>query len=449
MKEKLCKPVNLNNIGIFNSNMPVVEVVDAMVGAGKTSWAIEEMNKNSDKPYIFVTPYLDEVDRILEKCPHFEAPEKNNYKESKLANIKNLLLNGKSIVTTHSLFKGFDQECYELIEDNGYRLILDEVITTVKIFKEDSQDIEILKDAGRISVDPVTNEIRWLDMEYNAKKFKSFMKSVLKGNVYLVQLSGGNYIVAWEMPVEKFVHFSEVTILTYLFEGQEMSAYFKINHIPYILYSLDEKGNRIPYDKRTENREAWKNLIKVYDGKMNNNYLEKNAKCPICKKSKCNCNTKLSASWYKDKKRNSAGIAQINKNLANFFKRYATGGTKVSMWSCYKENIYDLCNNYCNDDKVKNSNFISFNARATNDYRDRYNLAYVINVYANPVVVQYFKGMCSDEDFDTIFNQDLYAVSTLIQWLGRSAIREQEGVYLYLPSARMRDLLEKWINYEL
>lgn len=42
-------------------------------------------------------------------------------------------------------------------------------------------------------------------------------------------------------------------------------------------------------------------------------------------------------------------------------------------------------------------------------------------------------------------NQDLYAISELLQWIWRSAIRDGECIDLYLPSVRMRELLGMWV----
>ena len=39
-----------------------------------------------------------------------------------------------------------------------------------------------------------------------------------------------------------------------------------------------------------------------------------------------------------------------------------------------------------------------------------------------------------------------YALSILIQWVFRSAIRNGQEVWLYLPSARMRGLLAGWLE---
>ena len=45
-----------------------VKVCDTIMGAGKTESAITLMNQDTESKYIFITPYLDEVERIKQKC---------------------------------------------------------------------------------------------------------------------------------------------------------------------------------------------------------------------------------------------------------------------------------------------------------------------------------------------------------------------------------------------
>ena len=43
-------------------------------------------------------------------------------------------------------------------------------------------------------------------------------------------------------------------------------------------------------------------------------------------------------------------------------------------------------------------------------------------------------------------DEDMYALSIMVQWIWRSAIRDGNEVYLYIPSRRMRELLIGWID---
>lgn len=44
------------------------------------------------------------------------------------------------------------------------------------------------------------------------------------------------------------------------------------------------------------------------------------------------------------------------------------------------------------------------------------------------------------------FNEDDYALSALLQWVWRSAIRNGKKVTIYIPAPRMRQLLTDWLN---
>ena len=44
------------------------------------------------------------------------------------------------------------------------------------------------------------------------------------------------------------------------------------------------------------------------------------------------------------------------------------------------------------------------------------------------------------------FDQDAFATSEMVQFIWRSAIRRGEPIQIYIPSNRMRGLLEKWID---
>ena len=87
--------------------------------------------------------------------------------------------------------------------------------------------------------------------------------------------------------------------------------------------------------------------------------------------------------------------------------------------------------------------FVSCNCRSTNDFADRYNLVYAINRYLNPGVPLYFSKK------NIVINEDLYALSEMLQWIWRSRIRNGEPINIYIPSNRMRWLLKNWLNNKL
>ena len=90
----------------------------------------------------------------------------------------------------------------------------------------------------------------------------------------------------------------------------------------------------------------------------------------------------------------------------------------------------------------KQCQFVACNARATNDFDRRHVLMYMLNRFFNPILVDFFsvRGYVLDED--------QFALSELLQWIWRSAIRKGEPINLYIPSSRMRNLLQEWLGIE-
>lgn len=82
-----------------------ITVVDSIMGSGKTSAMINKVNTDMENNYIYVTPYLPEVERYIEKTEHrFRQPL--NTGDGKLDYLHRLLAAGENIATTHALFLG-------------------------------------------------------------------------------------------------------------------------------------------------------------------------------------------------------------------------------------------------------------------------------------------------------------------------------------------------------
>jgi hypothetical protein len=45
-------------------------------------------------------------------------------------------------------------------------------------------------------------------------------------------------------------------------------------------------------------------------------------------------------------------------------------------------------------------------------------------------------------------DKDIFALSEMVQFIWRSAIRNEQQINVYIPSKRMRNLLEQWLNDE-
>ena len=127
-------------------------------------------------------------------------------------------------------------------------------------------------------------------------------------------------------------------------------------------------------------------------------------------------------------------MTKVKNNTYNYFKRVIKGKSEFNMWT-----VFDDYMTQCKG-KGYSKGYIACNARATNEYKNKTNLAYLCNRFYNPLIKQFFM------DKDVQVDEDSWALSELIQWIFRSAIRENNEINLYIPSKRMRDLLIEWLN---
>ena len=295
-------------------------------------------------------------------------------------------------------------------------LIIDEALEVVKIFNDiRKDDITILLESGCVEIDE-DGFINWkedkagLDTKYNTVKNLALTHSliIIDNKVYL-----------WQYPPEIFRSFKEVYILTYLFEASPLSAYCKLYNIPYKKYGID-KDHQI-CEWRPQDTSKYTELITIENGKQ----LNQVGDSP----------TALSVSWF-NKSYNKDKITLLKNACYNFFSNKRRAKVNTIMWTTKKE----IRNKIKGKGYSREDCFVSCNCRATNKYGDRFNLAYILNIYMNPEVKKFFNTRGVEID------QDLYALSELLQWIWRSRIRNNLPVYLYLPSSRMRGILMTWLK---
>lgn len=173
----------------------------------------------------------------------------------------------------------------------------------------------------------------------------------------------------------------------------------------------------IPYF--LEDKTKLKSLIHIYYGDMND----------IGNKT-----TALSKSWYK---KNKSKAESVKRNCNNFFGHILQAKSNEAIWTIFKD---DKTNKPVFRVQNYSRAFIPCNCRATNEYCDRWAEGYLVNMFMNPMMLAFF------EDKHVEVNQDLWALSELIQWIWRSSIRKEEPINIYIPSARMRNLLKDYLE---
>lgn len=389
------------------------------MGSGKTSWSIQHINRNSFENFLYITPFLDEVNRII-KNSNRDFKQPINRGNGKLDSVNELLACQSDIASTHELFKHLDEESRENIKEGHYILILDEVLNVIEPYDNiRNDDMKLLKESGCVTVDDdgfvIWNKDKMdYDTKYNEIKILADNRSL----IYINQK-----LLLWRYPPEMFTLFDKTYILTYLFESSILKNYFDLYQIEYKQKSIAEKdGEYHITDYFVPDTSIYIEKINIYDGKLNENIYQKI--------------NGLSVTWYRAKI-NQENINQIKRNLYNYFSNILNAKAETIMWTTFKDYRSRL------KGKGYSNQFVSYNCRSTNDYDDRFNLAYCVNVYLHPGITQFFKQRRINID------EDLYGLSEMIQWIWRSRIRKGEGINMYIPSIRMRNLLNAWMKMNL
>jgi len=396
-----------------------ITVIDSIMGSGKTSWSIQHINRNSFENFLYITPFLDEVNRIIKNTTRdFKQPI--NRGNGKLDSINELLACQSDIASTHELFKHLDEESRENIKNGRYTLILDEVLNVIEPYDNiRNDDMKLLKESGCVTVDDdgfvIWNKEKMdYDTKYNEIKILADNRSL----IYINQK-----LLLWRYPPEIFTLFDKIYILTYLFESSILKNYFDLYQIEYEQKSISGQNGEYHITVFfVPDTSIYIEKINIYDGKLNENVYQKI--------------NGLSVTWFRAKI-NQDNIKQIKRNLYNYFSNILNAKAETIMWTTFKDYRSKL------KGKGYSNQFVSYNCRSTNDYDDRFNLAYCVNVYLHPGITQFFKqrGINIDED--------LYGLSEMIQWIWRSRIRKGENINIYIPSMRMRNLLNAWMKMNL
>lgn len=395
--------------------MNTITVVDARMGRGKSSAAIRYMNRyKGAKRFLYITPYLNEVDRICEQC---DFDQSDSDYMSKSAELKTHIRHGKNVAATHSLFYLMDEEALELVRANHYSLIIDESIQVIERLNVTDKDFALiisqLADVGENGV------VRWKDKEYDGR-FCDYKELADAGSLRMIDSALLNV-----MNPDMLRSFDEVFMLTYLFDGQYQKAYLDFFGFDYriIGVELDKDGYRFSNAPDSPPPLDYRNLIhivetpamnKVGDGKFS-----------------------LSKNWFTRRGYDHPDIRALRNNLKKFFQGVPGGNHDSRLWTSFKDARDKLTDRRTG--RFRN-NFLQVSARATNEFRNRTDIAYMANRFVDPNLLKFF----SERDIE--INSDHFALSEMLQWVWRSAIRDNKPINLYIPSSRMRELLIDWMN---
>ena len=412
-----------------------IKVIDSVMGSGKSSYIHEYMRKNKDKKFIYITPYLGEVERTIKDCSNFFIPQAiddQGQKCLKKDSFYQLLCEGKNIASTHQLFRKMSFDILSILKKQAYELVIDEAMGLIDVEEHGIDDIKMLKNEDRIYCDEMGRLIWNEDKDYKGKWAKNIRTLCKSKTIYIVN----DRFLVWMLPSLIFNYFENVYILTYMFDAQIMKFYFDLNSLNYNKYKIVGKHpnfKMVPYNESES----------LYDGMPFSKLIN------ICTTGKINKigslgrtsigidrynDVLLSKTWY-GKKQNFKQLDQMKKNLENFF-RHNGEGVESALWTTFKDFMKQLASRRYRD-------FLAHNARATNNYRNKTAVAYTVNKFMNQPIKAFLvaKGIHITQEVE-----EKYALSELLQFIFRTAIRDGKCINLYLPSIRMRYLLQNWLG---
>lgn len=394
------------------------------MGSGKSSAAITYLNEHPNDKFIYITPYLEEAARIRKCCPIRNFIEPKNLKQygnRKLNHTAELIKEGKNIATTHQAFKSYTSETLADIREQGYTLIIDESVDVLETSDIHPDDLQMAVDAGYITeADGVYSIVK---EDYNGNAFSEIFSLLRSRELIRMTDSDEKSLFYWALPPELLTSFKDVFILTYLFDGQSISNFLRIYNIPFEHIGVERTpdggyrfGSLPGYTPEYVHRlkEKIHILDRVSVNEIGEDYYA------------------LSMKWFK---RGGDNVEQLKRNISNCFNNiWRDIPSEKRLWGTYKSASNALRG------KGYSKQFLIFNAKAMNGYRHKDHLIYPANIFMNVNEKKFYHMHGIDVDEDT------YALSVMVQWIWRSAIRDGHEIYIYIPSKRMRTLLTNWIE---
>lgn len=403
----------------------MVLVCDAIMGTGKSTAAINYMLTNPQKKFIYVTPILTEIQRVREQCAAIDMhePEVRYPYTTKYASLEALVEKGVNIACTHTLFKRTGDRLIELIGQRHYTLIIDEALD---IFSDNmlcKSDIVFMRKFGILKENDVG---LYFDSDVAAwPRYRIEYEMNRRNSLVILDHKGAS--LGWMMDKALMDACDEVFILTYMFDGQMMKYYCDLYGVNYQYIGIEKKGDYFLFSDHNQYVPDYvyhlKETLHIHEREKDNVIGD-----PV---------NAFSRHWLYQHCGQGGDLQREVKNLLRrFFDlkiREGCGTPDTRLWTTIKSRQTQLShgNKQC---------FLDLSSKGTNLYADRNLLAYLYNVYMNPMLRKFLVQNGAEVD-------DMrYALSMAVQWIWRSAIRNGKEVWLYVPSARMRSFLTNWID---
>lgn len=406
-----------------------IELLDSIMGSGKTQGVIQWMLNNPQNKYLYVSPMLTEVEeRIPTACQalEFTYPCTEEYK-TKGQHLLKLLEEGCNVSFTHSLFTDLTKQHLALIRKHEYVLIVDEEVAFIEPYKGNysRDDIVSLEKAGHIRVEEDNlGRVVWQwydDNEMNDTAYSKLKRMSDLGMLYCAKRD--RKIMVVHLPIELVQSSRRVILLTYLFKGSVMESFMDLKGIEIVPF----KEVVLPKTTKDVLTKA-KSLITFIDTTT----------------TKAVSNLSMSSTWY-SKNATTADLEKVSNAIFSVYRKF---GDKESFIFTAPKSLADY--EYVKDEKLKRNiihkkmpkdvDWIYCGTKATNMWSHKSIAVHAYNRYVNTAIKAYL------QDYGTPPDDDMFALSEMVQWIFRTCIRNDEPLQLCILNNRMKGLLCNWLN---
>lgn len=423
-----------NTAAIPTTRTITLNVLDSMMGTGKSSWLIAKINREASifhpnpLKVIILTPYLEQVERFFVECQSVNLQMPSYNEASKQANLISLIDQGHNIVATHALWNGMTDLTFEALIGKGYTLFIDEVLDTMisPIEELKASDVALLINNSYV-LETTDGPLEWNSEHDDYNGFFNPVKALAnQGRLQHV----GNTTMFEVFPYRYFSTFEQIWVLTHQWRGSLMSAYFDMDTHPCNLQLHTLSNGRLLSNTEPQDWEHTLQLQSLITIEKSNHMNSVGEPPEGSRKNPC------SKSWYSNPEHESE-LSKLRNALDNIYKNRVPKGSKkanrilITTFKDYETSLQGTGYKDC---------FIECGARATNAYGDRDYLAYLVNRFLNPMTKRFLNSHGAHID------EDKFALSSMLQWIFRGAIRNGKPIYIYVPSTRMRQLLELWLT---
>jgi len=352
------------------------------------------------------------------------VPSTNGGNNTKLQDLERLLEEGENVSVTHNLFLNINEHVLQHIRKHNYCIVIDETLEKVSLHEKSSEvvdDIKFLIDEGFIVLGD-NGKLEWVKRKLNT--FADEYELCKRGMLYLFM----DKLLVRSHTSKVYDNAKEVFVLTYMFASSTMRVWFDAQGIKWEYYN--GANMRISTAERKKQIRSLITIEKDEDDLIGHH-------TPL--------QTEYSLKWFR---KNGAAQTDVMRGVSNrLYRRWQKRDKRVPkiMFTTFKEyadmvaGIGTRREDYSDPD----ASFVAKNARATNNHADRTHLIYWVNVYPHTLVKRYLQQFVGRENGA---DNDSYAVSEMVQWVFRSALREGKPISIFIASKRMRELFTAWLE---